>query len=200
MPWLVVLLLVLLLSGCGGRQVVEVEEMPSQTTTAPAPAVRESSGRGADLKTVQELASRNAVNPEEAIRVSDQLLQEEIAPVLDEQTLTNLEKILMAALPNTAKDKQSIIQRNLGIVNFHNKKYNKARQALQYSNETNPRDPRTHYYLACLFNHQAKIYQAKGEKVKAQRHQKRAQIELDTARKLAPNNQLYRKGLPFSGE
>jgi tetratricopeptide (TPR) repeat protein len=140
------------------------------------------------------------VNPEEAIRVSNRMLQEDIVSVLDEQTLNNLEKMLLAALPQSNKTTQPVIQRNLGIVNYYNKKYNKARQALQSSNETNPRDARTHYYLACLFNHQARIYAAKGEPEKAQRHQKRAQIEIETARKLEPGNNLYRKGLSSPGE
>jgi uncharacterized protein HemY len=111
-----------------------------------------------------------------------------------------LEKILLTALSQSSKSTQPLIQRNLGIVNYYNKKYNKARQALQCSNETNPRDGRTHYYLACLFSHQAKIFSAKGEQDKAQRHQKRAQIEIETARKLEPSNHLYRKGLSLPGE
>lgn len=175
---------------------VEVEPMPAQKVATRPPETPEAPPVGADPKTVAELASRNAVNPQEAIRISDRMLQEEIVSVLDEQTLNNLEKMLLAALPQSTKETQPIIQRNLGIVNYHNKKYSKARQALQYSNETNPRDARTHYYLALLFNQQAKVYTAKGEKVKAQRFQKRAQIEIDTARKLEPSNQRYRKGLP----
>jgi tetratricopeptide (TPR) repeat protein len=197
---LVIVCSTLLFLGCGGKQVVEVEDTPSQKMTTTVQATSEKSVPGGELKSVQELAGRSAVNPEEAIRVSNRMLQEDIVSVLDEQTLNNLEKILLAALPQCSKDKQPVIQRNLGIVNFYNKKYNKARQALQSSNETNPRDARTHYYLACLFNHQAKIYSAKGEQTKAQRHQKRAQIEIDTARKLEPGNHLYRKGLALPGE
>jgi len=164
------------------------------------PETPEPAAQSGELKTVQELAGRSSVNPEEAVRVSNRLLQPETAALLEEQTLNNLEKILLAALPNSNPTIQPVIQRNLGIVNYYNKKYNKSRQALQSANETNPRDGRTHYYLACLFNHQAKIYTAKGEQVKAQRFQKRAQIEIETARKLEPGNQLYRKGLSSSGE
>ena len=202
MPTLVLVIIcsTLLFLGCGGKQVVEVEDTPSQKLTTPVQGTSEKSVSGGELKTVQELAGRSAVNPEEAIRVSNRMLQEDIASALDEQTLNNLEKLLLAALPQSTKDKQSVIQRNLGIVNYYSKKYNKARQALQSSNETNPRDARTHYYLACLFNHQAKIYSARGDQTKAQRHQKRAQIEIDTARKLEPGNPLYRKGLAQAGE
>jgi tetratricopeptide (TPR) repeat protein len=200
MPTLVLVIFcsTLLFLGCGGREVVEVEATPSQKMeVAETP---KKSTQDVDLKTVQELAGKSVVSPSEAVRVSNRMLQEDLAPVLDEQTLNNLEKILLAALPQSSKDTQPVIQRNLGIVNYYSKKYNKARQALQSSNETNPRDARTHYYLACLFNHQARIFAAKGEPTKAQRVQKRAQIEIDTARKLEPGNPLYRKNLSSLGE
>lgn len=197
---LVLICLALLTAGCGRKRVVVEEEVHPAKTTAQVQEAPEKSATGGDIKNLQELANRNVVNPEEAIRVSNRMLQEEIAPVLDEQTLNNLEKMLLAALPQSSKSTQPLIQRNLGIVNYYNKKYNKARQALQCSNETNPRDARTHYYLACLFNHQAKLFSAKGEQDKAQRHQKRAQIEIETARRLEPSNHLYRKGLSVLGE
>jgi tetratricopeptide (TPR) repeat protein len=191
----------LLLWSCGGKKVVVMEEeAPTKKTASPVQEVSEKSVPAVDFKTIQELAGRNVVNPEEAIRVSNRMLQEDVVGVLDETTLNNLEKILLAALPQSSPTTQPVIQRNLGIVNYHNKKYNKARQALQSANETNPRDARTHYYLACLFNLQAKLYSTRGDQVKAQRHQKRAQIEIDTARKLEPGNQLYRKGLASAGE
>jgi tetratricopeptide (TPR) repeat protein len=197
---LVLIFLALLTAGCGRKRVVVEEQVPPAKTTAQVQEAPEKSATGGEIKNLQELANRNVVNPEEAIRVSNRMLQEEVASVLDEQTLNNLEKMLLAALPQSSKSTQPLIQRNLGIVNFYNKKYNKARQALQCSNETNPRDGRTHYYLACLFSHQAKIFSAKGEQDKAQRHQKRAQIEIETARKLEPSNHLYRKGLSLPGE
>jgi tetratricopeptide (TPR) repeat protein len=197
---LTLICLTMLLIGCGGNKVVVEEEEPAQKNLVQVQETPEKAAPGADLKTVQELAGRTAVNPEEAVRVSNRMLQDDIASVLDEQSLNNLEKMLLAALPQSSKTTQPVIQRNLGIVNYYNKKYSKARQALQSSNESNPRDPRTHYYLACLFNLQAKLYSAKGEKVKAQRHQKRAQIEIETARKLAPGNPLYNKSLTLPGE
>lgn len=200
MPAFVLLILcsTLLFFGCGGKEVVEVEAMPAQQLEAPETPKKPA--QTLEFKNIQELAGRSVVSPAEAVRVSNQMLQEDTASVLDEQTLNNLEKILLAALPQSSKDTQSVIQRNLGIVNYYKKQYNKARQALQSSNETNPRDARTHYYLACLFNHQAKIFTAKGMPTKAQRVQKRAQIEIDTARKLEPGNPLYRKGLSSLGE
>jgi tetratricopeptide (TPR) repeat protein len=199
---IVLICLTLLGIGCGGKTVVveEREPLPPPKKVVQVQEASDRSVSGGEVKTIQELASRNVVNPEEAIRLSNRMLQEDIVSVLDEQTLNNLEKMLLAALPQSSKTTQPVIQRNLGIVNYYNKKYNKARQALQSSNETNPRDARTHYYLACLFNHHAKIYAAKGEPEKAQRHQKRAQIEIETARKLEPGNNIYRKGLSSPGE
>jgi tetratricopeptide (TPR) repeat protein len=197
--WFIMLVCsVVIFCGRGGKKVVETEAPPSQKMEASEPSKK--SDQVVDTKTIQELAGRSAVNPNEAVRISNRMLQEDIAAVLDEQTLINLEKILLAALPQSGKDTQPVIQRNLGIVNYYNKKYNKARQALQSSNETNPRDARTHYYLACLYNHQAKIYVARGEQEKAKLPQKRAQIELDIARKLEPGNSLYRKGFASPGE
>lgn len=197
---LVLICLALLTAGCGRKRVVVEEEVHPAKTTAQVQEAPEKSAAGGEIKNLQELVNRGVVNPDEAIRVSNRMLQEEIASVLDEQTLNDLEKILLTALPQSSKSTQPLIQRNLGIVNYYNKKYNKARQALQCSNETNPRDARTHYYLACLFNHQAKLFSAKGEQDKAQRHQKRAQIEIETARRLEPSNHLYRKGLSVPGE
>jgi tetratricopeptide (TPR) repeat protein len=192
----------MLFLGCGGKRkaVVVEEDSTPKKSGAPLEETSETHVPKGEFKAIQELAGRGSVNPEEAIRVSNRLLQEEIASVLDEQTLNNLEKILLAALPQSNQKTQPVIQRNLGIVNYYNKKYNKARQALQSSNETNPRDARTHYYLACLFNHQAKIESSRGEKTKAQRYQKRAQIEIETARRLEPGNSLYRKGFSAAGD
>ncbi len=201
MPTLVLMIVcsTLIFLGCGGKEAVVVEAQPSQKKEVVPDTLKQSTNAG-DLKTIQELAGKSVVSSNEAVRVSNQMLQEDIATVLDEQTLNNLEKILLTALPQSSKESQAVISRNLGIVHYHKKQYNKSRQALQSSNETNPRDARTHYYLACLFNHQAKIFTAKGEQEKAQRHQKRAQIEIDTARKLEPGNPLYRKGLSSLGE
>ena len=203
---LVLICTILVCIGCGGKKRMAQEEALSspkktiQQDSTDRPGSEERAASGVDLKTLQEQANRNVVNPEEAIRVSNRMLQEEMVSVLDEQTLNNLEKILLAALPQSSKTTQPVIQRNLGIVYYYNKKYNKARQALQCSNESNPQDARTKYYMACLYNHQAKLYAGKGDKVTAQRHQKRAQIEIESARKLAPGNSLYRKGLSLPGE
>lgn len=200
MRWSSCLLVALLLfwCGCGGRQVVEVEEMPAQPLAAPTPKVADRSVSKGELTSLQEMVGRNVIRPEEATQLSSRLLQDEIAPVLDEQTLNNLEKVLLTALSQSDKQSQAVIQRDLGITNFYNKKYNKARQALQSANESNPRDARTHYYLARLFQQQARIEEAKGNKTTAERHRKRAQIEIETAQKLAPGNQVYRRNLTES--
>lgn len=197
MPYRVLAILLLLcsLGGCGGRQVVEVEDLPAPTVASPEESKPTRIFSKNELAQLQELASRNVVRPDEASQISARLLQEEIAPVLDEQTLNNLEKVLLTALAQSDKQNQAVIQRDLGITYFYNKKYHKARQTLQSANESNPRDARTHYYLACLFQQKAKVEEAKGDKVAAERFRKRAQIEIETAQKLAPNNQTYRKNL-----
>ncbi len=201
MPIVLVLLvlLIFLVPGCGGRQVVEVEEMPSQQEVKPAPKTSEKRYSQNELARVQELSGRNVISAEEAVQLSSRLLQDEIAPMLDEQTLNNLEKILLTALSQSDKQSQAIIQRDLGITNYYNRKFSKARQALQSANESNPRDPRTHYYLACLFQKLARAEEAKGNKTGAERFRKRAQIEIETARKLAPNNILYQRNPLESG-
>ena len=119
---LVLICMTLVCIGCGGKKrMVQEEALPSPKKTIQQDSIDrtasgERSASGGDLKTLQELANRNVVNPEEAIRVSNRMLQEEIVSVLDEQTLNNLEKMLLAALPQSSKTTQPVIQRNLGIV------------------------------------------------------------------------------------
>lgn len=192
-----ILVVALLGNACGGGQVIEVESPPPvrlDAPTAPAPTLE------GDKRQIQELANRAVVREDEVVGLSNRMLQEDIARGLDEQALANLEKALLKALPNSGKNSQAIIQRNLGIVHFYKKEYGKARQALQCSNETNPRDARTHFYLACIYHQEAKKYQKKGQITKAKRAEKRAQIEIETARRLEPDNPLYRKNPSIMGE
>lgn len=194
--WLV-LSLGLLGAACGGGQVIDVEAPPPvtvETATAPAPTL------SGDKRRLQELVERAVVNDAEVVGLSNRMLQEDIARGLDDQTLANLEKALLKALPTCGKNSQAVIQRNLGIVHFYRKEYGKARQALQSANETNPRDARTHFYLACIYHREAQRYQRKGQVTKAKRAEKRAQIELETARRLEPENPLYRKNPGVVGE
>ncbi|HAY21131.1 MAG TPA: hypothetical protein DCY27_02985 [Desulfobacterales bacterium] len=197
-PVLLLIWSMIIIFGCGGTEVIEVEEPPSHKMEEPEPAP--SPTLVGDKAKLRELADRNVVSADEVITLSNRMLQEDIAIGLDDQTLDTLEKVLLTSLPQCGKDSQAVMQRNLGITYYYNKQYRKAQQVLQCANETNPRDARTHYYLACLFNHQAKLSAAKGHQIKAKRQQKRAQIEIDAARKIDPGNPLYRKTLSLSGE
>ncbi len=85
--------------------------------------------------------------------------------------------------------------RNLGIIHYNQQKYKQAEHELQSANELNPKNARTHFYLACLFAQKGNIY-AKSGKNKASRQQyKRAAIEIELARKLEPSNGLYKQNL-----
>ena len=191
--------LALICSACGGGQVIEVDSGPpgrqGEPPAAPAPTLT------GDKQLLQEWANRSVVREEEVISLSNRMLQEDIARGLDGESLALLEKALLKALPQTGRgDSQALIQRNLGIVHFYKREYNKARQALQSANETNPRDARTHFYLACIYHQLAKQYQQKGQVTKAKRAQNRAKIEIETARRLEPGNPLYRKNPSILGD
>lgn len=191
--------LALMCSACGGGQVIEVDSGPpvrqQELPPAPAPTLV------GDKQVLREWANRNVVREDEVIGLSNRMLQEDIARGLDGESLALLEKALLKALPQSGRgDAQALIQRNLGIVHFYKREYHKARQALQSANETNPRDARTHFYLACIYHQQAKQYQQKGQVTKAKRAQNRAQIEIETARRLEPGNMLYRKNPSILGD
>jgi tetratricopeptide (TPR) repeat protein len=184
--------------GCGGAQVMEEE--PVRKIIVERPETPESGVSVADKTDLQEFGSRQVVSAQEAINISERLLREGSSALRDSAALDQLEKLLMKGLPQSSKEQHSLVLRNLGIVHYYKKQYSKARQELQAANETNPKDARTHYYLACIFSSQAKIYAAKGKQTTAKRQLKRAQIEIDTARKLEPSNALYRQGLPTTME
>lgn len=195
---LICLVLIWFTAGCGGSQVVEEE--PVRKMIVEKPEHQESGVSGSDKTELLELGNRQVVSAAEAINISDRLLREGSSALRDNAALDKLEKLLMKGLPQSSKEQQSLVLRNLGIVHYYKKQYSKARQELQAANETNPKDARTHYYLACIFNSQAKVYAAKGKQTASKRQLKRAQIEIDTARKLEPSNALYRQGLPTSME
>ncbi len=191
--WLGLIVLALAFSGCGGRRVVEDEGYPKQAKVRDREEVEVKTG--ADAAMAQELAQRNVVAAEEALKISDAVLREDRQGSLDPGTLDSVEKVLLKALPQAGKDHHHLLLRNLGILHYHKKEYQKARQELQAANEMNPRDARTHYYLACLFYNQARVLEAKGQHRKARASSKRAQVEIERARQLAPNNSLYRQNL-----
>lgn len=189
---LILVVWVLIGAGCGGVRVVE---------EAPPPPVKEQvkpvtwEGSRVDKILLEETIDRQVVLAEEAVALSDRFLHPDNMALRDKDILDKLEILLLKGLQQRSKSHRPLVLRNLGIVKYHQKQYHKARQALQASSELNPRDARTHYYLACIYAQQGKIHSLKGQKRKSKAQYKRAQIELEQARKLEPANPLYRQDL-----
>ena len=187
-PWLVLLLLATL-SGCSGAPLAPVSESPPPPPAAPPAA----SGQSEML--LEEALRGRALGNAEVVELSDRLLLDGNAALGDQKTMARLEILLLKALKNPDKVHRPALIRSLGIIHYHQGKYKKARQELQHSNELNPRDPRTHFYLARLFVHEGEIYQKQGKKKISKQQFKRAAIEMEMARKLAPGNATYRQDL-----
>jgi tetratricopeptide (TPR) repeat protein len=179
------------LVGCGGAPTVPPEGYaPAPETAAPPPSY----GRS-DQALLEEGLRGRPLSPADVAALSDRLLVGGNSAINDEKTMARLEILLYKAQKGEDRVNRPIILRNLGIIHYYQSKYKKARQELQDSNELNPRDPRTHFFLARLFVHQGEIYQGQG-KIRISKQQfKRASIELEQARKLAPGNPLYRQDL-----
>jgi tetratricopeptide (TPR) repeat protein len=158
---------------------------------APAPRAGVS-----DQTLLEEGLKGRALTPAEVAGLSERLLAEGNSTLDDEKTMARLELLLLKALKG-GEDKASspMLWRNLGIIHFHQKKYDRAQQELKKANEFNPRDARTHFYLARLLTRQAEICQRKGLKKKSRGLFKQAATEMELARKFAPNNPTYRQDL-----
>lgn len=183
--WLLLLLLTAL-AGCLGAPMAPMPEAP------PPPPPPPVSGSQSDQIMLEEALRGRALGNAEAVGLSDRLLEAN-AGLDDQKTMARLEILLLKALKTEDKVHRPAILRNLGIIHYQQGKYKKARQELQHANELNPRDPRTHFYLARLFTHQGEIYQKQGKKTLAKQQFKRASIEMEVARKLAPGNPTYRQ-------
>lgn len=182
------LAVLLLAGGCGSAPVMP----PPEAAPSPLPPERYENQDQALLKA--GLQGR-PLSPREALELSDRLLTEGSSTSQDQETIARLELLLLGALKQEDRSCRAGLLRNLGIVRFHQKQYKSARQALQAANEINPKDARTHYYLARLFARQEQIYLRQGLKKKAKQQAKLAEMEMGLARKLEPNNSLYRQGL-----
>jgi tetratricopeptide (TPR) repeat protein len=190
MAWLAAILLAAL-AGCGGPP-VPMEQPPDMATMeAPAPLAGVP-----DQVLLEEGLKGRALSPAQVAGLSERMLAEGNSSLNDEKTMARLELLLLKALKG-GEDKTSspILWRNLGIIHFHQKKYDRAQQELKKANEFNPRDARIHYYLARLLSRQADICQRKGLKKKARGLAKQAATEMELARKFAPNNPTYRQDL-----
>ncbi|MDD5642562.1 MAG: tetratricopeptide repeat protein [Syntrophales bacterium] len=187
-PWLFLLLL-LTMAGCLGAPMAPMVE------TQPPPPPPPPSVRQPDQIILEEALRGRAMSDADAVELSDRLLAAGNPALDNPKTMARLEILLLKALKSPDKRQRPALLRNLGIIHYHQGKYKKARQELQHSNELNPRDARTHFYMALLFTHQGEIYQKQG-KMKLARHQfNRAAIEIEQSRKLAPNNPTYRQKL-----
>ncbi|MDI6853852.1 MAG: hypothetical protein QME75_09670 [Deltaproteobacteria bacterium] len=170
------------------------QSVPPPQVAAPPPPPLATAGTSDHARLEQALQGRG-LSPEEAFELSERMLVEGSSNYNNEETMARLELLLLKALQNDNRISRAGLLRNLGIIHYHQKQYKRARQELQASNELNPRDARTHFYLARLFAQQEQYYLGKGMQKKAQAQAKLAQTELDLARKLEPGNPLYRQGL-----
>jgi tetratricopeptide (TPR) repeat protein len=184
-------LALLLLGGTVGCSSAPVALPPESAPVSvePSPSVNSESARLKDALTGREMS------PSEVAALSDRLLADDSKPLNDQQTMARLELVILKALNAPDKTHRAVLWRNLGIIHYHQQKYKQAEHDLQSANELNPKNARTHFYLACLFAHKGRIYDKSG-KTKASRQQyKRAAIEIGLARKLEPSNSLYKQDL-----
>ncbi len=169
--------------GCGGAPVNQGG--PVSASMAPLP-------RGNEQERLKDALTGGRMTPSEVAEMSDRLLADN-STFSDQKTMARLELLLLEAIKSPDKSAHAALWRNLGILHYHQQKYREARQELQTSNEINPKSARTHFYLARLFTHQGEIYERQGQKGKSRQQFKRAAIEIEQARKIEPNNPLFRQ-------
>ena len=186
--WLALIFLATL-AGCLGGPVVSVQESPPPEAPSPARSAQP------DQVLLEEAVRGRALPNEEVAGLSDRLLMDGNAALSDQKTMARLEILLLKALKGSDKVHRPVLLRNLGIIHYHQNSFKKARQELQNANELNPRDARTHFYLARLFVQEGEIYQKQGKKKLSRQQFKRASIEMEQARKLAPNNSTYKQDI-----
>jgi tetratricopeptide (TPR) repeat protein len=159
---------------------------------APPPVAEPSSHSTSDSARLKESLTGREMSPSEVADLSDRLLTDGQA-LNDQQTMARLELVILKTLKDPDKTHRAILWRNLGIIHYHQQKYKQAEHDLQSASELNPKNPRTHFYLACLFAHKGKIYEKSGKTRASQQQYKRASIEIGLARKLEPSNALYKQ-------
>lgn len=184
------LVLVFAGAGCfgGGRQ--KKPPQVSKTTALPPPSPKY---KHPDEEILEEIIRGQPILPAEISKLSDRMLAE--GSIQSERALARLDIVLNKSLNGAPKEVRHRLLRNLGIIHYHQKKYNLARQELQQANELFPRDARTHFYLARLAVHQGNIYQRQGLSKKAAGQFNLAVNEMEIAQKLEPSNALYRQDL-----
>jgi len=173
--------------GCGSAPVAPPSESAG-VPMEPSPPATSDAARLKDALTGSEMS------PAEVADLSDRLLADGRA-LNDQQTMARLELVILKTLKDPDKTHRAVLWRNLGIIHYHQQKYKQAEHDLQSANELNPKNPRTHFYLACLFAHKGRIYEKAGKTRSSQQQYKRAAIEIGLARKLEPSNPLYKQDL-----
>ena len=183
-------LALLLLGGTLGCSMTPVAPPPESGAfpVEPSPPVTSDSARLKDALTGREMS------PAEVAELSDRLLADGRA-LNDPQTMARLELVILKTLKTQDKTHRAVLWRNLGIIHYHQQKYKQAEHDLQSANELNPKNARTHFYLACLFAHKGRIFEKAGKTRASQQQYKRAAIEIGLARKLEPSNPLYKQEL-----
>jgi tetratricopeptide (TPR) repeat protein len=161
-------------------------------SVAPPAPVELSSGATSDSARLKDALTGREMSPAEVADLSDRLLADGQA-LKDQQTMARLELVILKTLKDPDKTHRAILWRNLGIIHYHQQKFKQAEHAFQSANELNPKNPRTHFYLACLFAHKGRIYEKSGKIRASQQQYKRAAIEIELARKLEPSNALYKR-------
>jgi tetratricopeptide (TPR) repeat protein len=174
-------------TGCGPAPMVLPPEAAT-TTPAEPPHVEKTS----DQSQLKEGLTGRSMSAAEVADLSDRLLANDHT-INDQETMARLELLILKSMKGSDKTHRATLWRNLGIIHYHQHKYKQARQELQAANELNPKNARTHFYLACLFAHQGQIYEKKGKKRVSRQQFKRAAIEMEQARKLEPHNTLFKQ-------
>jgi Tfp pilus assembly protein PilF len=146
-----------------------------------------------DQARLKEGITGREMSASEVADLTDRLLANDSNTLNDQETMARMELLILKTLKGPDKSHRSTLWRNLGIIHYHQGKYKQARQELQAANEIDPRNARTHFYLACLFAHEGTIYEKDGKKRVSQQQFKRATIEMEQARKLEPSNSLYKQ-------
>jgi tetratricopeptide (TPR) repeat protein len=167
---------------------------PVESAAMPLP-VEPSRPPSSDSARLKESLTGQEMTPSEVADLSDRLLADGSQALNDQQTMARLELVLLKALKDPDKTHRAVMWRNLGIIHYHQQKYKQAEHDLQSANELNPKNPRTHFYLACLFAHKGRIYEKAGKTRASQQQYKRAAIEIGLARKLEPSNALYKQDI-----
>jgi Flp pilus assembly protein TadD len=178
-----------LLGGTLGCSMTPVAHKEAAPPPAPVEVSPDTTSESARLK--ESLTGRE-MSPSEVAELSDRLLADGQA-LNDQQTMARLELVILKTLKDPDKTHRAVLWRNLGIIHYHQQKYKQAEHEFQSANELNPKNARTHFYLACLFAHKGRIYEKSGKTRAAQQQYKRAAIEIGLARKLEPSNALYKQ-------